>query len=334
MQLSVIIPVYNVENYLDECLKSVLAIRGIDYEVICINDGSTDSSLGILNRYEQNYNKVRVYSFENGGLSEARNRGLRLATGDYIFFLDSDDYIIGDLKRVFDAALLNSVDVIGFDALRSNDIAYLDHKIDFAEISIAGSVFVKSYYEKYNSFPGAPVWLYIYKREFLLNNELFFKKGLLSEDEHFTYKVLNLAKKIVFINERVVYYRLSREGAITNKPDIKRSQSLTWIASDLYSFLTGIDCKERIIYLKILKLYFAAVRFLIDTDNISNRKYLITGKDLGIMKQCVPDEKWYVRYWLYHYVFTLYVYYVNEKNSAYIRALISNVVKAIYRLNS
>lgn len=86
MKLSVIIPVYNVEKYIEECLDSIVKQSVDNVEVICVNDGSTDNSLKVLQEYEKKYNYIYVYSKENGGLSSARNYGIERATGDYIFF--------------------------------------------------------------------------------------------------------------------------------------------------------------------------------------------------------------------------------------------------------
>jgi len=330
MKLSIIIPVYNVEEYLAECLDSVLSLTDFDYEVICINDGSTDNSLKILNEYSKKSDKIKVFTFDNGGLSVARNRGLKIAEGDYVFFLDSDDYINGNIKKILDKAIYYDLDIIGFNALKSDGRMFLDENILIDNV-YSGMEFIKYYYTTYKSFPGAPVWLYIYKRGFLLKKGLFFKEGILSEDEHYTYKTLMLAPRVGFMNEYVVYYRLNREGAITHKPDERRSISLAWIASDLFKFLTSNGCKNKIFYLKILKLYLASVRFLIGAGDFNKLKELIKKEDYNIMRQCVPDEKWYVHYWLLRYMPWLYRYYIKDGNSNIIKAVIARSVKSFYK---
>ena len=90
---SIIIPVYNVEQYLQDCLNSVVKQYYIDYELICVNDGSTDGSLVVLEEYQQKYPQITIISQQNKGLSAARNAGIQAAKGDYLFFLDSDDWI-------------------------------------------------------------------------------------------------------------------------------------------------------------------------------------------------------------------------------------------------
>lgn len=122
-KVSIIIPVYNVENYLSECLDSVLAQDYDNYEVILINDGSTDKSLNIANNYISKFNdKLKIISQSNFGQSSARNCGLKIAVGDYIYFLDSDDYINDNtLSRCVKVFLLHDVDVVFFDVLAFND---------------------------------------------------------------------------------------------------------------------------------------------------------------------------------------------------------------------
>ena len=91
-KFSIIVPVYNVENYVDKCIKSILNQTYKNYEVIIINDGSTDNSLNIINKYKNN-KKIKIITQKNKGLSNARNNGMKMATGDYLLFIDSDDYI-------------------------------------------------------------------------------------------------------------------------------------------------------------------------------------------------------------------------------------------------
>lgn len=106
--LSVIIPMYNVENYVEECLTSVIKQTYTNLEIIVINDGSTDNSMAIAKNCGKNDKRIRIYNFENAGLSEARNRGLRVAQGDYIAFLDSDDWIENDMYEILMSYAVNN----------------------------------------------------------------------------------------------------------------------------------------------------------------------------------------------------------------------------------
>jgi len=117
MKISVIIPVYNVEQYLRECLDSVMTQSYNDYEVICINDGSTDGSMAVLKEYAEKYPKVSVIDQENKGLSAARNAGINAATGEYVFLLDSDDYLEPDSLDIL-AKNITDEDIICFNGRR------------------------------------------------------------------------------------------------------------------------------------------------------------------------------------------------------------------------
>lgn len=115
MFLSVIVPVYNVERYLAECLTSIVEQDFDDFEVVCVNDGSTDGSAVILNQFANKYPKVNVINQENRGLSGARNTGMRFVKGDWIWFVDSDDYIKeGAIKSLYNMATQN-VDIVSFN---------------------------------------------------------------------------------------------------------------------------------------------------------------------------------------------------------------------------
>jgi glycosyltransferase involved in cell wall biosynthesis len=137
MLLSVIIPVYNVENYLARCLDSILD-QNLDfsnYEIILVNDGSQDKSLDVALEYQKKYSNIKVISQENQGSSVARNAGYALAIGDYLYFMDSDDYVeTAVFKNLLDLAIKLKLDLIGFDMLRT---ATSDHKsnVDFTEIN-------------------------------------------------------------------------------------------------------------------------------------------------------------------------------------------------------
>ena len=116
IKISIIIPVYNVEDYLSQCLDSVLSQDFDDFEVICVNDGSTDNSLIILEKYAKLDSRIKIISQINGGLGSARNTGLKHANGEYVMFIDSDDYISeGSLKKIYYNAVSNNSDIVIFE---------------------------------------------------------------------------------------------------------------------------------------------------------------------------------------------------------------------------
>ena len=123
-KVSVIVPVYNVEDYLRECLDSLINQSLDDIEIICVNDGSTDSSMEILKEYEDNP-KIRIYSQDNAGLSAARNTGLEHVNGQYIYFIDSDDILCENaLERLYETAEEKSLDMVIFKIINFDDETY------------------------------------------------------------------------------------------------------------------------------------------------------------------------------------------------------------------
>ncbi len=222
MLLSIIIPVYNVEEFIQRCVESVLS-QGFsenEYEILLINDGSTDNSSNICNRMGNIHKNVKVYHKENGGLSDARNIGIENAAGKYIAFLDSDDYVIKNCyKKMLDVGIINDADVV-----MGNAINYTNEKTQHPKTKKRKTTFLKENGEtflvksiKSKSMSMASV-LGLYKKEFLLKNNLKFKKGIFHEDELWTPQVY-LKANIVCYTDLDFYIHFNREGSITKRQD-------------------------------------------------------------------------------------------------------------------
>lgn len=214
LELSIVIPVYNVRDYLKECLDSVISLRGFVYEVIIVNDGSTDGSEAVIRLYED-YSFVHVVHQENSGLAAARNAGLKRAKGKYVYFLDSDDFINSQVfEQLFLLGKREGADVIVgnyFEYWNVNKIKEDSHRIEVQEnLVVNGITFLKKYYlHKISSV----VWRSIYLREFLLSYSLFFKEGIYFEDVDWTIRVYVKAEKVCYFPLNFYYYR-KREGSI------------------------------------------------------------------------------------------------------------------------
>ncbi|WP_060668318.1 glycosyltransferase family 2 protein [Oceanobacillus caeni] len=189
--ISVIIPVYNVEEYLEECLNSIINQTYKHIEVIIINDGSTDNSYKVINEYANNYKNMKVINQKNAGQSVARNKGMEIAKGKYIYFLDSDDYI---LPETFDNLVQqlekNNLDLIRFVARPFSDS--FNKKVDVKEYDFRnyfedGRVYNKAEFLSRNlkAFSPSPV-LFMIKKEILIKNNLSFHPNIIHEDELFT----------------------------------------------------------------------------------------------------------------------------------------------------
>lgn len=224
MKFSIIVPIYNVEKYLDKCISSLLNQTYKNIEIILVDDGSPDGCPEKCEQYSHQDNRVIVIHKKNGGLSDARNSGLRIATGDYIIFVDSDDYIELDTCEKLIPFTEKIPQIIVADAIVEGGNQDLTHIIN-GEMMSGERYLLESY--RVNKAPMA-AWLNIYNREFLLNNDLWFKKGILHEDEQFTPRALLKAEKVVVSNQ-LFYHYIIRENSITTKKDKRKN------ADDLYS---------------------------------------------------------------------------------------------------
>ncbi len=257
LTLSIIIPVYNVEKYLKKCLDSVLSQNYANYEVICINDGSTDNSLQILNEYKLKYPQIKIIDQENRGLSVARNKGLEKATGNYILFLDSDDWLVEDALVTLSNATVDE-DFIVFNGKRFIEDSGLEEAdIGVEEKELSGWEYYNKYALQSRQFHFVCVVLRAYKRSFLLNNNLFFEHGLYHEDNLFTPIVCYYAQKVKVIPDVLYVYRI-RKGSITTNQSFKSLTDIIKVANKLSDFFipkTNID--KSVVYREIAGEYFS-----------------------------------------------------------------------------
>ena len=207
-KISIIVPVYNVEKYIDKCLKSLTqqTLQGI--EIIIVNDGSLDKSVEIIENYvKDNLTKIKYYEKENGGLSSARNYGLEYATGEYIAFLDSDDYVENNMyEEMYNLAKQENAEMVECDFIWEWEYGkkIFDKRREYKTK------------EEMMKKPRVVAWNKIYKREIINKYKIRFPKGLIYEDMEFFYKLLPHLNKISYINKYFVHYT-QREDSITNK---------------------------------------------------------------------------------------------------------------------
>lgn len=225
--VSIILPVYNVEAYLAECLSSVLAQSYLNYELICINDGATDSSLKILESFLSDFdNKMYIKSQENAGLSVARNMGLNLAKGKYIYFLDSDDWILPDtIQLCIDNITKHDAELVVFNAKAFCDgtefegVARLNYERALPKPLYSGeSIFVDTYRGSYI----AQSCCYFYKKEAF--SELRFIPGILHEDHYFSTVLYLESKKTVVLENRFFNRRVRPDSITTGKITLRHAE--------------------------------------------------------------------------------------------------------------
>jgi glycosyltransferase involved in cell wall biosynthesis len=220
--ISVIVPVYNVENFLPRCVDSLLRQTYTNIEIILINDGSTDQSGVICDVYGKKDARVKVFHQENKGLSGARNAGVFFAKGDYVAFVDSDDFIADTmLERLYNLLVQNNCDIAQCRYLKFDD----DKKIKLAQntnykTEISDSCgFLKEFFLS-SDINNTVVWNKLYKSELVFN--LPFIEGKTNEDEFWTYKVFAAAKNIVVTNEELYYYYQRPDSIMGSKFSIAR----------------------------------------------------------------------------------------------------------------
>lgn len=250
MKLSIIIPVYNVERWIDRCLDSLLSqdVERSEYEVVVVDDETPDNSMSIVEKYRENNENIRVVTQKNKGLSGARNAGLEVAKGEYVWFVDSDDFIEPNvLSRLLETVYKFNLDVLCFNLnIYKEEAGKEKYPISFETEEVLDGV---GFIEKVDMPPAA--WVALYRREFLEANSLFFKEGILHEDQEFTPRAYYLANRIKFENI-FVYNYFQREGSIMKSKSAKKCRDLLIVADSLNDFAEG-RCADRksVAYLKL-----------------------------------------------------------------------------------
>ncbi len=218
--ISVVVPVYNVEDYVKRCLDSLVMQTMTAIEVLVVDDGSTDGSGAICDEYAARYDTIQVLHKPNGGLSDARNYGLARATGEYVLFVDSDDYLEPDACEALLAETgAGDVDmVIGRAALEKPSAAMQRFETVAAQLACHRVYTGKEYLIGCLSGGALRVeaWRSLYRRAFLQQNDLHFQKGIMHEDEEFTPRALLAAQKVVLSDRAFYHYDNARTGSIMN----------------------------------------------------------------------------------------------------------------------
>lgn len=267
-KVSVIVPVYNVEEYIDKCLDTLTNQTFKDYELIVINDGSSDNSESIILDYQKKYPKlIKYYKKENGGLSSARNYGIEKSTGEYLMFIDSDDYVSNDMVE----KLYNKIDKEQSDMVICN----------YYRVTCKGK-FIKNY----NINPGTTniksnpeiilnkqaAWNKIYKKELFSQNK--FDEGKYYEDLRLIPKLYLECKKIAFIND-FCYYYIERDNSIMKDINLEKNYEIVEAIDSLITYYKSHNkyerYKEEIEFMMLDNIMVSTFdRIICSTDNIKN----------------------------------------------------------------
>lgn len=250
IQLSIVIPIYNVSGYLRECLGSVYSQTEINWEVILVDDGSTDNSEDICEEYKSKYSNTIVIHKENGGLSDARNAGIEIAKGEYIYFLDSDDWLAPNaIQTLLDFAIKNNCEIVqgGFYYAYNGYLLYDNRRIDInqtpfvlnreeAIVELIKNEYIKNF-----------AWGKLYKTSTV--KKYLFEKGKYFEDSYWQHLIVNETANYGVIPTPLYYYR-QRESSISGQFSIKSldllkgyEERLNFI-SNYYPQLTNTMAKQ------------------------------------------------------------------------------------------
>lgn len=230
MKVSIIVPVYNVEKYLPKCLESLINQTLEEIEILCVNDGSTDNSRVVLEEYSRKSSKIKILDKKNGGLSDARNYGMNHAKGEYIGFVDSDDWVE-----------LNMFEIMYQQAKQSNaDICICNYK----EIYSNKTINIEDFNKEFTIVHEASVWNKLFKNSFVEEKRVKFPVGLWYEDNAFTYKLLISKPKIVNVNKYLYNYRKERIGSIMNSQMSRKIYDIYSIGNEIYEYFQKNNISE------------------------------------------------------------------------------------------
>lgn len=297
MKLSIIIPVYNVEKYIKKCLLSCVTqdISLDKYEIIVVNDGSPDNSKEIIDILAKQYANIHVIEQENSGLSMARNNGLKVAIGEYIWFVDSDDWIENYcLKSIINKLEETTPDLLQlqyryvYDDSNKNrdaDKCIIDNVISGKKQLVKGGV-------------PAPAQFTIYKRQFLIDNNLMFYPRIYHEDSEFKPRAVYCAERCVSYDEIVYNYYQRLEGAITSCYKLKNGIDGIFVMNSLDSFAKNNNFK-----LKYRNCFNREIGLIMNTVLYGMRK--LNKKDYDILKNKLLENK------------HLFIKMINSRNSKY-----------------
>lgn len=296
IKISVVIPVYNVEKYLRECVDSVLCQTYTDYEVILVDDGSTDSGGQICDEYALKDPRIRVIHQPNGGLSAARNTGLAAAQGEYVYFLDSDDYIEAQtLEHLVSLANKEAADIVFFDGYvffdeceENDSVSFYIRKEGYSPTNGRHMLLQLLDREEYRT----AVPLMLFRRSYLLENSLRFMPGIIHEDELFTFLAYNADGRVCHCHEQLYARRVRPASIMTSSGALRRYESMLRIYHTLSGlYRTGAASGEaaRLYMIRTAKNVLGKYNLLENKDSVAqqHRKFqkdVMSHKGFGDMK--------------------------------------------------
>ena len=295
MKFSIIIPVYNVEQYLRDCLDSVLNQTFSDWEAICVNDGSTDGSSVILDEYAAKDSRFKMISQNNAGTAAARNTGLKVANGDYIFFLDSDDWIEDYALQIL-ADSVNDEDVLCFSGKRYFEVTNTFNPAD--ELTEKQYRNGMDYYNENallaRDFAFVCVVLRVYKRTFIIGNNLFFDEDVSFEDNLWVPIVLFNAQEVKVVHDVIYVYRF-REGSKMQEISLARKKDMLKVANRLAAYFIPKRGFDKTVIYRAITHHYQVVLMNVRKDELAELNQLCDWKSYKIVSRTKLRHWW--NYW-------------------------------------
>lgn len=256
--ISVIVPIYNAEKYVTKCIESIIAAKQQNkLEILLINDGSTDNSLAICQQFSENHSFIVVLTQENSGPSVARNRGIKVATGDYLVFVDADDYVeptyLSDLYTEFVTSKSDLVCCGYFDHSKYGKVATTNYneEIIYEEVK----EFIPFILDKV----GGVLWDKMFKKDIIIKNNITFNTNiLLSEDLLFVLEYLKYTNKTSIISKHLYHYNRTQQSGLSREYDLKKFEYILQVNQLVSNYLSYFDFKSGFIseYLNKRKIAF------------------------------------------------------------------------------
>ena len=293
-KVSIIIPCYNIESYIEKCLKSIIDQTEKNIEIICVNDGSKDNTLAILQKYEQVDNRIRIINKKNGGVASARNVGIKEANGEYIMFVDGDDYIDENMvEQLYVNAKKNNIDIIKcnrYDVYpKSKKIIKRRPLWEENKIIEKDSFNEKIYMDFFKRAKLGVVWMTLIRNEIIKENDICFnEKMCVDEDVVFSFQVFLKAKRFMYLKDSYYYYvrhgeGLSARGVKLEKRIESRKEHIKFLKNVIK--LCKIQNEEEVLKEKIA---FVGVYTALQTSRMN--KNITFFKRYNIFKSILTDD--------------------------------------------
>lgn len=234
--ISVVVPIYNVEQYIVPCIESIIKQTYQNLEILLIDDGSPDNCGRICEQYKQKDSRIKVVHKQNGGLSDARNCGLKLARGEYIIFIDSDDFVSTELiEKLYFGIVKENAEIAAcyFEKVYDDKENIGEKEICKMDSSYTSKELLKRLYTDANSPIAFVAWNKLYKKSLFTENNILYPFGKYHEDTFTTYKLIYSAKRIAIISEVLYYYRIRKGSIMTEAFSIKRLDNLLAMSNEI-----------------------------------------------------------------------------------------------------